>query len=177
MSTVIERGETEPPSGLVGILEPVGRLSVMVLFAVLDRLMQWQNTGKRLSYDYQHRRLRVSGESENSGETVPRIRALYGILNLHTYIWMVVFAITVYAGTMLSVEGTLLAAAVGAVLWVCLGMVVGAKAAINRTEIIDHTTEPLPDDLDDLKQQFVDGDLDDSEFEAQLEKRLTEVDG
>ena len=30
--------------------------------------------------------------------------------------------------------------------------------------------------LDDLKQQYVDGDLDDSEFEAQLEKRLTEVD-
>jgi len=47
MSTVIERGETEPPSGLVGILEPVGRASVMVLFAGLDRLMQWQNTGKR----------------------------------------------------------------------------------------------------------------------------------
>jgi len=147
----------------------------MVLFAGLDRLMQWQNTGKRLSYDYQHRRLRVSGESDNSGKTVPRIRALYGILNLHTYIWMVVFAITAYGGATLSVEGSALALAFSAVLWVCLGMVVGAKAAIDRTEIIDHTTEPLPDDLDDLKQQFVDGDLDDSEFEAQLEDRLTEV--
>ena len=42
--------------------------------------------------------------------------------------------------------------------------------------VVDHTTEPLPDDLDDLKQQFVDGDLDDSEFERQLEDRLTEVD-
>jgi len=147
----------------------------MVLFAGLDRLMQWQNKGKRLSYDYQHRRLRVSGESKNSGETAPRIRALYGILNLHTYLWMVVFAITVYAGAMLSVEGTPLAAAVSAALWVCLGMVVGAKAAIDRTEIIDHTTEPLPDDLDEIKQQFVDGDLDDSEFERQLEDRLAEV--
>ncbi len=28
-----------------------------------------------------------------------------------------------------------------------------------------------------LKQQFVDGDLDDDEFEAQLEDRLTEVEG
>jgi len=128
-----------------------------------------------LSYDYQHSRLRVSGESENSGETVPRIRALYGILHLHTYLWMLVFAITAYGGATLSVSGTPLALAFSAVLWVCLGLVVGGKAAIERTEIIDHTTEPLADDLNDLKQQFVDGDLDDSEFEAQLEDRLTEV--
>jgi len=51
MPTVIEPSETEPPTGLLGVLEPLGRGSIMALFELIDARAQQKEIGKRFSYD------------------------------------------------------------------------------------------------------------------------------
>jgi len=75
MSTVIEPKETEPPSGLAAILEPFGRGSIMALVDLHDTIAQWKETGNRVSYDYDRRRLRLYGGSDKAGDAIERARA------------------------------------------------------------------------------------------------------
>jgi len=171
MSTVIEPKETEPPSGPPAFVEPLGRGSIMALFEYMDDRAQRKETGKRYSYDYARRRLRLYGESEKSGDKLRRTEALYSTLNLHTYLWMAVFGVTAYGGARLQVAGSAVSLGFSAVLMLSLMMVLGGKEAIDRTEIVDHTTAPT-EDCDDLKQQYLDGEIDRHELEAETEARL-----
>jgi len=171
MPTVIEPSETEPPTGLLGVLEPLGRGSIMALFEVIDARAQQKEIGKRFSYDYERRRLRLYGESEKSGDEVKRTQALYISLVLHTFLWMAVVALTAYGGARLQVAGSAVALGFSAVMMLSLGMVVGGVEAITHTEIVDHTTEPV-DDCDDLKDRYLSGEIDEAELEAETEARL-----
>jgi len=171
MPTVIEPKETNPPSGLAAILEPFGRGSIMALVDLHDTIAQWKETGNRVGYDYERRRLRLYGESDKAGDAIERARLLYSTLNLHTYIWMLAFAAAAYSGAALQVAGTPLAGGMGSAMVVSLLMLVGGKEAIDRTEIVDHTTAPT-EDCDDLKQQYLDGEIDEAQLEAETEARL-----
>ena len=53
---------------------------------------------------------------------------------------------------------------------VCMVFAVGLPSLSKKVRVIDHTTEPLPDELESLKQQFVDGDLDEHELADRVER-------
>jgi len=129
-------------------------------------------------FDRQKLRLSIQGESEHSGDGYNRgqIVALISALNCMISIVpiMLIGELTTVVGE--SLAPLLLLPMTLAALF-AIWTVSGSMELTGEIEVVDHTTEPLPHDIQELSQQFVDGDLDDSEFEAQLEDRLTEVDG
>ncbi len=137
--------------------------------------------GASIRYDTRANRLSLYGESENAGSPKKAgfLTGFIGTFSLFTY--FVVMASVAVTGHIVADYSVLLALPFTlSVICICLLLgisVEGHGKRMKQMTVVDHTTEPLPDDLDDLKQQFVDGDLDDEEFEAQLEDRLTEVDG
>ena len=151
-----------------------GRM-MAAIFSTLDRI------GYPIRFDAEKNRISVHGESENPGSEMKA-----GVLAAITPIMSVLF----YSGVFILLGPAVetadeFSAAAGVVVFVpfallavlLIGSFSGHFERVKQMRVVDHTTEPLPDDLDDLKQQFVDGDLDDTEFEAQLEDRLTEVEG
>ena len=122
-------------------------------------------------FDRQKLRLSIHGESEHSGDAYNRgqIVALLGALNVFISILpiMLIGGLTSVLGE--SVAPLLLGPMTIAAFF-AIWTVTGSMELTDEIEVLDHTTEPLPDDLDDLKQQFVDGDLDDNEFEAAVEQ-------
>jgi len=115
--------------------------------------------------------VRVTGESEYSGDPFARARAATTLATLNIVITLsLVAAITMaplpsgvllapYA--VLSLSFMLLCGAIG----------YGSASLIDKINVVDHTTEPAPDALDDLQQQYVDGEID----EEQLDERAAEV--
>ena len=152
------------------------RVASWLLDGWLSLLTRFGDVG--ISFDRQNLRLSMHGESEHSGDGYNRgqIVALLGVLNSFLGIVPIVLL-----GELTSVLGEsvapLLLLPMTLAAFFGIWTVTGSMELADEIEVVDHTTEPLPDDLDDLKQQFVDGDLDDTEFEAQLEDRLTEVEG
>jgi len=132
-----------------------------------------------IRYDRHKNRISLHGESQNPGSPYKAgvIAALVPLSAFMMYIgvaamfWQLPNALSSYSEVLSGAVG-------GLYLGIVITLVtctIPLLERIKQMSVVDHTTEPLPDDLDDLKQQFVDGDLDDSEFEAQLEDRLTEV--
>jgi len=149
-----------------------GRMMIAI-FSTLNRI------GFPIRFDPEKNRISVRGESENPGSEMKA-----GVLAALTPIMSVLF----YSGLFILLGPAVetadeFSAAAGVVVFVpfallavlLIGSFSGHFERVKQMRVVDHTTEPLPDDLDDLKQQFVDGDLDDQEFEQQLEDRLTEV--
>ena len=121
--------------------------------------------------------LSVHGESEYSGDAYNRGHL---VALIQTFVYMAIF----FSGYLLSLLPRLLpydsgglsmyAAAFFAMLtlvWlsVCVVFAVGLPSLSKKVRVIDHTTEPLPDELESLQQQFVDGDLDEHELADRVE--------
>ena len=121
--------------------------------------------------------LSVHGESEYSGDAYNRGHLVAGV---QTLVYMGIF----FSGYVLSMVPRMLpydsgglsmyAAAFFAMLtlvWlsVCVVFAVGLPSLSKKVRVIDHTTEPLPDELESLQQQFVDGDLDEHELADRVE--------
>jgi len=172
--TVIESQKDSGEGGIFSGLEPLGRVSMDYFFRLLDAVAQRRGSKARVSYDTAINRLRLSGESEHAGDRVQRVRVLYFSLTLHTFAWMIAamyaafgsgqFATTSLGSAMASLLLALVSAGAGA-------MAMAGIEAVMRCEIIDHTTEPSPE-FDDLTQQYVNGEIDTEELEAETEARI-----
>lgn len=172
--TVIEPQRDSSDGGIFSTLTPLGRVSMNYYFRFLDAWAVWRDTGNRISYETTANRLRISGESEYVGDRVHRVRNLYLSMTLHTFAWMMVgmyamlgsgeVGTSTPASALVSLALALIAAG-------SAGMAMAGVEAFQRCEIVDYTTEPTPE-MDDLTQQYVDGEIDTETLEAETEARL-----
>ena len=115
--------------------------------------------------------LSVSGESEDSGDAYRRgilVSTVY-MLNLLFGLALALMPLDVISAAA-EVGPWLMLAATGPALFVTsVGLVfaMGTAGLITQTDVIDHTTEPAPDAVDELKERYVAGDLDDAELERE----------
>ena len=115
--------------------------------------------------------LSVSGESEHSGDVYRR-----GILVSLLYMINLLFAGLVGSVSLNTVDlassvgpWLVLAVSVPALFVTCAALLFafGSIGLLTETDVVDHTTEPAPDAVDELKDRYVAGDLDDAEFERE----------
>jgi len=179
MSTVIERQkEADDYNTADKVLDMWGRGSFWIVTQIINIGV---GEDQHWRYRIKENRLSVSGESENPGDVAALNRTIGLFATIGTLLAMVcahfvlLFAngLDPASAGMLATVGHLGLIASGTVI---VGMACGTTITALGCELVDHTTEPLPDDVDELSEQFTNGDLDQHEFEAQLEDRLTEVD-
>jgi len=115
----------------------------------------------------------LSGESEHSGDEYERGGLAATLVSVNEVAMMGVLA---YCGMGI----TSLAAAPGGVIIPLLLFTVACVASVSLTgsasltssiNVVDHTTEPAPEKLDELKAEFVDGEI----GEEELGERAAEV--
>jgi uncharacterized membrane protein len=119
-------------------------------------------------FDGQHATLSLSGESEYSGNAFNR-GLLVGLVYLFDILLAVATFSVVAGGTKAAIEigpWVGLAALVPFLFTAAamLVLVVGAAGLLFKTNVVDHTTEPAPDELDALREQYVDGEIDEQEL-------------
>jgi len=116
--------------------------------------------------------LSLSGESERPGDRFSRgkiVAALcMGTALLSMMPLFFVAELMAVGNPYLAALGCLLTAVCGVS---AIFITSGATDLINKVTVYDHTTEPAPDALDDIQQQYVDGEID----EEQLGERTAEV--
>jgi len=115
--------------------------------------------------------VRVTGESEYSGDAFARARAATTLTVMNVVISLsLVAAITMApmpGGALLAPYAILSLTAMSV-----LGAIgYGSASLIDKINVIDHTTEPAPEELDELKAEFVDGEI----GEEELGERAAEV--
>lgn len=121
----------------------------------------------------------IHGESEDSGNAFERGKLVEKIGNIAT--WILFAPLLAALGFVHSVDalgiepgGPLLVLVAASVLaygiWATLA-VRGMPWLADSVAVFDHTTEPV-DDCDDLKQQYLDGEIDERQLEAETEARL-----
>jgi uncharacterized membrane protein len=119
-------------------------------------------------FDPRRATLSISGESEHSGDAFER-----GVLVGLMYLCNLMLAVCTIA---FSAEAANLAADVSAwlgvvtvvpmlfVTGVSVLFVLGSIRLMSKTNVVDHTTEPVPDELDALREQYVDGKINEQEL-------------
>jgi len=126
-------------------------------------------------FDARRATLSLSGESEYSGDAFNR-----GLLVGVTYLFNILIAVlsislaSEAANAAVDFGPVVGLAAVVPFLFVsgaALVFVMGTVGLMWKTDVVDHTTEPAPEELDDLQQQYVDGEID----EQELGERTAEV--
>ena len=126
-----------------------------------------------LRFNPERATLSLSGESQHPGDGFNR-GLLVGVVYLLNV--MLSMAVGLVAAETVSVGASTAPIATAVIgipaLFVIVGSMLvglGSISLIQKTDVIDHTTEPLPDELESLQQQFVDGDLDEHELEDRVE--------
>jgi len=165
-----EFGPLDADSRDVGSLSD--RVSGWLLWIVVSAVPDQETSS--LSYDMQHNRLSLHGESERAGSAyrVGRIAALTEILTV--LVSLVPFLIVGVAhsaamGTVLEWPLLAVLAAMGSGIIFAFG---GISDRATAMTVYDHTTEPTPE-TDDLAQQYVDGEIESvDELETKAEARL-----
>jgi hypothetical protein len=127
-------------------------------------------------YDRAKALVSLYGESEDAGDAFVRGRSVSALTSIAMLGPILLIMLCLVAG---AVTQALFGAAIAAIP-MTVGFVVNVLALINAAAllgltkhigVIDHTTEPAPDELDELKGEFVDGEID----EAELGERAAEV--
>ena len=137
--------------------------------------MARENEG--LTFDRERLVLSIHGESDYSGDAFNRGQL---VSNLETLVYMglaasglVLAFVSTNIGYISSDPSAIVVAGFGVVsiIWMCVCTMLGLglPSLPNRVRVFDHTTEPLPDELESLQQQFVDGDLDEHELADRVE--------
>ena len=127
-----------------------------------------------LRFNPEQATLSLSGESQHPGEGFNR-GLLVGLLYLLNLMLSVCVALA--AGEAVSVgasTGPVVATIIAIpALFVVFGsmlVALGSISLIQKTDVIDHTTEPEPEALAELQSQFVDGEIEQGELEARVEE-------
>ena len=130
----------------------------------------------RLRFNPERATLSLSGESQHPGDgfNLGLLVALVYLLNL---IWSMGVALVAAEAVSVGASIDPIAAAVIGIpaLFVIVGSILvglGSISLIQKTDVIDHTTEPLPEALDELQQEYVDGEIDESELAAAVEREV-----
>jgi len=139
------------------------------------RLMDWLVRGfdvladeGRIRFNAATATLSLSGESEQPGDAFSRGK-IVAMLVATTAIVSVMplmlittlFEVANPVVTLVAAVGTAVTAAGG------IFMVGGAVDLLDKITVLDHTTEPAPDAVADLKQRYVDGEIDDADLEQE----------
>jgi len=112
--------------------------------------------------------LSLSGESERPGDRFSRGK-IVAMLCLTTA--LVSVAPVFFVGELMAVSNPYIAA-VGALLTGVCGVAAifitsGATDLIDKVTVYDHTTEPAPDAVEDLKERYMNDEIDDAELERE----------
>lgn len=140
------------------------------------RLMNYVSDDAYGRYDRRAARLSLYGESEHAGDAFKRGRdvssltsiAMLGPLLPIMGLMMIASTVAALAAEVMALPLTLLA--FGATLYGLVN-VVALQGLSQKINVLDHTTEPAPDAVDELKERYVDGEIDESE----LGERAAEV--
>jgi hypothetical protein len=122
-------------------------------------------------FDREKLRLSVRGESEHSGDPFTRGRIVNTLWYLNSFIPILPFGFV----TALTEPpaGVLFPIATAGVLLLAVGTflnVTGSVDLASETQVVDHTTEPEPDAVATLREQYVDGEVDTATFEDRIEE-------
>jgi len=124
-------------------------------------------------FDPEADRLSVRGESESagSGYQAGQFSVMFSLLAAVVAMGFVVITVETLqlaVGTAFELPALALMGVIGVTAIWTIG---GLFERINSMEVVDHRTEPSRE-FDDLTQQYVDGEIDTDELEAQTEARL-----
>ena len=155
----------------LGLSERLGSWLFGAWFPLANRALadqEWR-------FDREKLRLSVRGESEHSGDPFTQGRIVNTLWYLNSMLpWPVVSVIGLLATPEAGVSSGI---AVGVVSVVFLGTAVGAMLNVtasvdlaSETQVVDHTTEPEPDAVATLREQYVDGEVDTATFEDRIEE-------
>jgi uncharacterized membrane protein len=123
-------------------------------------------------FDAARNRLGLHGESEHPGDAFSRGK-------LVTTVWMANALLGVFPLLLITQvpvpEGSVIVWPLVAVITVmsffAIAVVEGSIELLNETQVVDHTTAEEPrEELAALQERFVDGDLDDDELAAEVER-------
>ena len=151
--------------------ERVGARSIELLV----RFMNWKTLDhKTLRFRTDSATFVVSGESEHSGEGYARGKAVAGVCLAACIFPFVALlslgpAVTFLPAPLDAVGSLLLGLSMG----LALVNLTGALDVFKKADVIDHTTEPDPERLTELREQFVDGEFDERELAARVEEVMT----
>jgi len=123
-----------------------------------------------LRFNPERATLTLSGESQHPEEGFNR-GLLVGIIYFHNF--MLSLCVALVAAGAMSVGGSVgpMAGTVIGIpaLFVVAGSMlvgVGSVSLITKTDVIDHTTEPEPDAIEEVREAYLDGEIDEGELEA-----------
>ena len=127
-----------------------------------------------LRFNPEQATLSLSGESQHPGEGFNRglLVGLLYLLNLMLSVSVALAAaeaVSVGASTG-PVVATIIAIPALFVVFGSMLVALGSIRLIQKTDVIDHTTEPEPEALAELREQFVDGEIDERELAARVEE-------
>jgi uncharacterized membrane protein len=110
----------------------------------------------------------LSGESEHSGDEYERGSLAATLISVNEMAMMAVMAYS-GIGTMSLTAAPSVAIAFLLLIAACVAGVslVGSASLTTSINVIDHTTEPAPDAVDELKERYVAGEIDDAELERE----------
>jgi len=127
----------------------------------------------RLRFDPQADRLSIHGESESTGSAYEagQLSVLFPMVSIAVFLFILMVVaelLGVTVGTVFELPALVLSVAGFISTAPTVG---GLLQRMNGMEVYDHRTEPTPD-MDDLTQQYVDGEIDTDQLEAKTEARL-----
>jgi len=123
-------------------------------------------------YNRHEARLSLYGESEDAGDAYERGRSVSAVTSI-AQMWpgFVMVLMAVLGAPVAAAGGVLVSSVVTfvmlAVTLFAAGNSLGIIGLTKKIGVVDHTTEPTPDAVDELKERYVAGDLDDAELERE----------
>lgn len=150
----------------------VAGISVVGAVAVMNYLSD-DSYGR---YDRATARLSLYGESEDAGDEYERGRDVSAVTGIAMLGPVLPCLALLYLGRVITaVFGPVVALPVmlvGAIITLyAMFNVVALQGLGQKIGVVDHTTPPAPDALDELQREYVDGEID----EAELDERAAEV--
>ena len=149
--------------------EQVAATSTKYLLAAVSSLTE----NESLRYDDTTATLSISGRSSSAGESFARGRLTALMLVANAVVPVGVLQLLnnppLASGSLPMTVYVLVVLLPLAVFGIINGY--GSVKLITKTNVIDHTTEPMPD-LDDLDAQYLNDEIDEATLEAEKEARL-----
>lgn len=170
MSSVFGPVETEEPTGMKAVMFYLGRLGLASAAAILSTVMQIRDSDIQMSYDYQKNSLKLSGESDKSGDDFHRGYVLGLLLTLVSLISVIGMS---YTGDLASsVESPFIVSVSFVSMSLYALTFIGAIEATAQCEVIDHTTKPFEVD-ESIEKAYMEGEIGEEELEEKLEADIS----
>jgi hypothetical protein len=160
-----ELGPFKPDSSQPAVFQWVGSRAAGACIHVLDAITRLNDSTPRISVDHERQEIVLRGESEHAGDAFARGFALGGLEAL-AMVWSlvgVIFFTLAAVGDVAPVVMLLLALGCGLSAFTIPG-------SLATYSVVDLTTEPPDDRLDDLAERFLAGEIDETELEEEADK-------